>query len=221
MNLLLLVLVVAFITVVGGGIGYIVWLKTRPKKQTWKAQVWTLSEGVQKNKLDGKGKPIKDLALHDLKPYIIDTIELIIKPPGLEVYRLQKLNKPVPPVSAEIVDNFGVGERIVNVLYAQGSCTLLNKGYEKDIGKAVYDPVPADRINLLKGELAIKKSRLQSEKDILQAITPWIVAGITMLALIGIVYIVVQGMIEVSDSFNEGAEKPRSAKGVAGCETRH
>ena len=64
---------------------------------------------------------------------------------------------------------------------------------------------------MIKGEMAIRKDRLRKEKDILQAITPWIVAGICMLGLITIVYMTVDGYVEISEN-NERAAKYQSDK---------
>ena len=195
------------VLVIGGGLGYMFYLKTRPKKQTWKAKVYTISDAIKSEAINKQGKIVKKLALKDLKPYSLDIIEKIEKKPGITVYRLQKLNKPVPPIDAELVENWGLEHKEVHVLYAGGECTLLKKGYEDEIGTEIYEPMPTDRINLLSSHLALKKNRLQNEKDILQAITPWIVAGMTMLALVGIVYIVVAGLIEINERASVALEK--------------
>ena len=205
MNFILLFVVMFFVLALGGGLGYIIYIKTRPKKQTWEANVYTISDAVKTEVVNDKGKIIKKLELKDLQPYAIDIIEKIEDKNGT-LYKLQKLNKPTPPIEAKVIENWGT-KKVVNVLYAGGSCTLLNKGYENSIGTAVYDPLPADRINLITQDINIKTKRLTNEKDILQAITPWIVAGVTAIALVGITYIIISGLIEINDRATEALEQ--------------
>jgi len=66
--------------------------------------------------------------------------------------------------------------------------------------------MPLSRINMMKSEMAIRKDRLVKEKDILQAITPWIVAGMAMLTLVALFYLGVQGMVEISENLAEATE---------------
>ena len=68
----------------------------------------------------------------------------------------------------------------------------------------IFDPLPHSRVNLIKSEMAIRKDRLQKEKDVLQAITPWIVAGITVLGLVAVAYVVISGLIKISDNLGDG-----------------
>jgi hypothetical protein len=58
--------------------------------------------------------------------------------------------------------------------------------------------------------MAIRKDRLQKEKDILQAITPWIVTGICMLGLVAIAYVQINGFIEISDNLKVASEQMAS-----------
>lgn len=205
MNLIILGIVMFAVLSVGGGLGYLVWLKTRPKKMTWDAEIYTISDAIKQEVVNQDGKIIKKLCLQDLRPYAMDIIEKIDRK-GVTIYRLQKLGKPVPPIEADLIENWGSRKK-VNILYAGGSCTLLNKGYEAEIGKAVYDPMPADRINLLTQELTLKKQRLQQEKDILTAITPWIVGMMALVAIIGLCYIMVSGWVEINEKSNAALEK--------------
>jgi len=185
------------ITALGGGAAYFVWIKTRQKKETWIAKIYQLSEGVTlKN----------NLKLHDMKPYAEDVLEKIEKEPGITVYRLQKANRPTQEVHSNHVEYWGKGKSVVSVLYHKGSYTLLTKGYDADTGEVVFDPMPLSRINMMKSEMAIRKDRLVKEKDILQAITPWIIGGITLMTLVGLFYIGVQGMVEISENLKEAFE---------------
>ena len=95
-------------------------------------------------------------------------------------------------------------EAKVSVLWQKDGCTLLKKGYDDKTGQLIFDPLPHSRTNIIKGELTERKGRLQQEKDILQAITPWIVAAICMFGLIAITYVSISGFIEISENIEEG-----------------
>jgi hypothetical protein len=208
-NLVGLVIGTLVICAIGGGIGYLLWLKTRPKKETWYAKVYQLSEGVRQPQIKN-GKVVGSFTLQDLRPYAVDVLEKVEKEKGIIVYRLQKLNKSTPAVESDVVEYWGEGKKEVSVLMHKGGCTLLKKGYDKGCGEAIFDPLPHSRINLIKSEMAIRKDRLQKEKDILQAITPWIVTGICMLGLVAIAYVQINGFIEISDNLKVASEQMAS-----------
>lgn len=205
-NILGLVIATIVVMGLGGAGGYLIWIFTRPKKQTWSARVYQLGDGVREPIIDKKGKVISTLKLNDLKPYAIDVIEKINKAPGITIYRLQKLNKTTPSITADVVDYWGEKRKEVAVLLLKDSTTLLKKGYDKFTGEAIFRPLSYDRVNMMKSEMAIRKDRLQKQKDILQAITPWIVAGITILGLVAITYVLVQGYIEIVEKSNEAVK---------------
>lgn len=194
--------VTAGVTIVGGGIGYFLYLKTRPKKETWTAEVYQLGEGIRDPTIKD-GKVISELRLNDLRPYAQDTLEKVEKENGITLYRLQKLNKTTPAVTGDVVDYWGEGKKKVTVLMHKGGCTLLKKGYEKKSGEIIFNPLPHSRINIIKGEMSIRKDRLQKEKDILVAITPWVIAGICMLGLIAIAYVEIEGFIKISENIKD------------------
>lgn len=208
-NIIGIIVGTLIVAIIGGAIGYWVWLKTRTPKETWSAKVYQLGEGVREPKLDDDGNIISELKLQDLKPYARDVLEKVEKAHGIVVYRLQKLNKSTPAVEGDVAEYWGEGYKEVAVLYQKSGCTLLKKGYDKKTGEIIFDPLPYSRINLIKNEMAIRKDRLQSEKDILQAITPWIVTGICMLGLLALGYILISGFIEMSEKL-ENAEKIRA-----------
>jgi len=208
-NLIGLVIATFVVCVVGGIGGYFIWVKTRPKKEIWHARVYQLSDGVRAPRI-AKGEVVSNLRLQDLRPYAQDILEKVEKEKGIIVYRLQKLNKTTPAVESDVVEYWGEGKKEVSVLLHKGGCTLLMKGYDKKSGEAIFDPLPHSRINLIKSEMAIRKDRLQKEKDILQAITPWIVAGICMLGLVAIAYVQVDGFIKVSEKLELASQNMAS-----------
>lgn len=222
---LLGVIIVSFIVFsVGGGLGYVIWLRTRPKKQTWTAMVWQLGEGIRIPKLlkEGvkqvKGQPLAKsevdsaLQLKDLKPYARDTLEKIEKGVGSTIYQLQKMKKVTPAVEGDTVEYWGTDKKIVNVLFDKGECTLLKKGYDIKTGEQIFEPMPHSKVNLIKSEIMTRKSRLKEEKDILQAIAPWIVTGICIIGLVAMTYILGDAGIEMSENLEKASENMAAIK---------
>jgi len=204
-NVIGIVIVTLIVSGLGGAGAYLIWRYTRPPKITWKAKVYQLGEGIKPPIKDAKGEIISDLQLSDLRPYTVDVLEKIEKDPGITVYRLIKLNKVTPAVTNDCVDYWGDKNKEVSILLDKGSCTLLKKGYDRTSG-VVFNPLSHSRINMIKGEMAIRKDRLRKEKDILQAITPWIVAGICMMGLVAIMYIGGNAAITMSENNKEAIQ---------------
>ena len=87
----LIFLAVMFIVVVlGGGLGYLLFFKSRPKSQHWIAKCYQISDGIRPPIKDKDGKIILDIKLNDLVPYTMDKIVKIERKSGT-TYRLQKL----------------------------------------------------------------------------------------------------------------------------------
>ena len=199
---------------IGGGVAYYIWLKTRQKKQIWNARIYQLGEGVRKeHKLDD-GKIIKTIPLNDIQPYMKDTLEKVEREPGITVYKLQRLNRTTQEVDSGLVESWGDKDQWVDILFHKGSFTLLKKGYDKLSGQVIFNPMPMSRINMMKGEMAIRKDKLLKEKDILQAITPWIVAGMSLLALVALFYLGVQGMVQISENLAEATDNVAYSTGT-------
>ena len=211
-NIIVLIVVTFIVTLIGGGGAYLLWLKTRPKKIFWVAKCYQVGEGVKPLKVKN-GKPISGFKLNDLKPYIKDTLERVEQAHGIVIYKLQRLNMTTNAVTADMVDVWGDRYKEVNVLIQGDTATLLKKGYDKGAGAVIFQPMPRERIELIKSEIQIKKDRLRKEKDVLQAITPWIVAGICMLGLISIVYFIGDAQVKSAEHYSK-AEELSSAKQV-------
>lgn len=207
MGILSIIVISAIVAVVGGGGGYLIWIFTRPKKQTWNAKVYQLGKGVREPLTDKKGNIISDLKIQDLIPYSKDVLFKVDKEHGTTYYELQKLKKTTPAPEDGTVDYWGKGKREVSVLYQKDGCTLLRKGYDKTTGEVIFDPLPHSRVNIIKGEMGLRKDRLHSSKDILTAITPWIIAGICIVGLIGISYIQSEAYIKVSENLKTVMEE--------------
>jgi len=206
-NILGIVITTLVILGVGGGGMYLIWLMTRPKKITWKAEVYQLGEGVKPPVKDKTGKVISNYLLSDLRPYTKDVVEKVEKDPGITIYNLVKLKKSVPAVTNDCVDYWGEKDKRVRVLVHEDSCTLLTSGYDRRTGTLVFRPLPHDRINMIKTEMAMRKDRMKKEKDILTAITPWIVVGIGMMGLVAITYFLADAYIEINDKLIVSQEK--------------
>jgi len=207
MGLLGIVVIVAIVTIVGGGGGYLFWVFTRPKKQTWIAKVYQLGKGVREPIKDKKGNILSELKLQDLIPYAKDILHKVDKEYGTTFYELQKLKKTTPAPEDGTVEYWGKKKKEVSVLYQKDGCTLLKKGYDKITGEEVFDPLPHSRVNIIKGEMGLRKNRLHAKKDILEAISPWIVAGIVIMGLIGIAYIQSEAYIKVSENLKTVMEE--------------
>lgn len=201
-NLLMLIAITAAVTIIGGGFGYLIWLKTRPKKEIWNAKIYQLGEGIREP-IVHRGKVVSKLKLQDLRPYAKDILEKLEKKHGVVIYRLKKLNKTVPAVEGGAVEYWGANDKEVSVLFTKSGCTLMKKGFDKVTGDEIFDPLPHSRINLMKEEMLIRKERYEKEKDVLQAITPWVIAGICIIGLVAIAYIMISGFSEISEKMGD------------------
>lgn len=204
-------IVLFVIIAIGGGVGYWIWVASRPKKVTWDAWVYQVGDGliekIKKAKAISKklGKRLPDIkyVLSDLKPYTRDIIEKIDKKTGATHYWLQKLKKPTPVVTADCVEVWGQNKKYVRVLFQEDSCTLLKSGYDRITGTVLFRPMPHDRINMIKTELAERKERIENTKDVLAAITPWVVIGVAMLGLVTMTYFIAQTGVKLADTMAE------------------
>jgi hypothetical protein len=190
---------------IGGGIGYFFWISSRPKKMIWNAKVYQVGDGVIPPDKDEKGNNIREYMLSDLKPYAMDIIERIDKKSGATYYWLQRMKKAVPVVTADCVEIWGK-DKLVNVLLEGDTTTLLKSGYDRKLGQKIFKPMPHDRINMIKTEIEERKARIQDSKDILAQIAPFVTIGISMLALVCIVYLSVQGAVKITEMNNAGAD---------------
>jgi len=200
-NIVILFVICFVVFGIGGGFGYLIWLRTRPKKETWNAKVYIMGEGVRKPVIDKKTGKVSSLRLNDLKPYSLDIAEKIEREPGITIYRLQKLDKVLPPIEGDVVDYWGKGNREISVLYHNGQCSIISKGYDQQVGERIFRPMSQSKINLIKSEMALRKERLQKPKDILQAITPWIVTGIWAFAFVAMTYLMITGFVNIGESY--------------------
>lgn len=204
MNFLLLGIVLFIVLAIGGGVGYFIWISSRPKKMTWKAKVYQLGEGIMPP-IKEKGIVVANLRLADLIPYTQDVVEKIDKKDGSTNYWLQKMKKAVPVVTADCVEVWGQNNKWVSILLEGDTCTLLKKGYDKRTGQIIFTPLSHDRLNMIKTETEERCARIENTKDILAQITPFIVVAIAMLGLVTIVYFQVQGVIKTAEIQENGA----------------
>ena len=205
MNILIQSILVTFVVgVVGVAVFYFFWLKTRPKKQTWPAEVYALGKGttIAKNKY---GKKL--IRLQDLRPFATDVLEKVKSDDGRSwVYRLQKLGKICVAPAEDCIEKWGKDKTRVSVLLKDSGATVMRKTYNKTSGDMIFDPLPNSRANIIMSEMALRTGRLQEKKDILAAISPWIVAGVCMLGLVAIAYVEIEGIVRTSDNAVKIAE---------------
>lgn len=219
MGLLTIILITAVVTIVGGGLGYFLFMRTSAKKIAWTAFCFQLGEGVRDAKVDARsGKSLSELKLQDLRPYMKDVLVRIDKPHARTVHKLERLNMTTNAVNADMVDVWSAQDKYVHVLVHGDTATILKKGYDKETGNIIFQPMPRERMDLIKSEILIKKDRLKREKDILQAITPWIVAGICILGLVTITYFITNSHLKASD-VQAAADKYSADQALKAAET--
>jgi len=81
-------------------------------------------------------------------------------------------------------------------------------GYDDRTGQKIYNPVPYDRINQAKDEMLDSISKYEhTHKDILQAILPYVAIIGAFVMIFGIAYLMTNGMITMSDTLNQIADK--------------
>lgn len=199
-NVLSIFLTVLIVSGLGGGLAYIVWLKTRRPKETYRARVYQLSGAVRTWKKENGA-----LRLEDLKEYRTDTIDKITQGKQV-VYRLQGLNLPVPYIESRLAERWG-NERWVSVLVNNGQATLLDKGFDIESGKALFRPIPVDDTNLIIQQSQMRKDRNRESKGLLQSVMPWIGFGIIIMGTIAIVAIVVGGLKDINEKNTAALER--------------
>lgn len=203
------ILITVAVTVVGGSIGYFIWLQLRPKKETWVAEIWGVSDTFQGYPRDEQGRIIQKIRLKDMVMLGLDTLEKVTKK-GQTIYRLQKIKRTTPPV--ETGTTYRRGNKVcVQILKFGETYTLFKRGYSEDIGKAVIKPLPYSTINQIETNIIEKESRNEKDKTVWEAVTPFIVTGIMAMSLVACAYFMGGAFIKISKSFqqsmNEVADK--------------
>lgn len=202
MSLLMVILITSVISFFSIGLGYFLFLKLSTKKQTWKAKVYQMSEGVKPPLRDNKGNILSTIELHDLIPFCEDIIEKIDREHGCTVYRLQKINKSVNEVTADIVENWGPGKREVCVLLQDNTATLLKRGYDNN-GRMIFEPLPREDIELIKSDMAIHKEKIRAQKNVWAAIAPYITIVASLITLVAAIYIISSAFIELGEQIQD------------------
>jgi len=67
------------------------------------------------------------------------------------------------------------------------------------------------KVRGIKTEIIERHNRLKDDKDLLAAVTPWIVAGIIIVGLIAVSWITTEGYIKIANSNRGAAEDNRIA----------
>jgi hypothetical protein len=200
MKTLIIAIVIMFLVLgFSAGLGYFIWLKTRPKKVNYLAKIYQLGKGVSITKNKKTGELEDNLLLRDLIPYGEDVLQKQESNAGMHIWKLLKLDKVVNEPNACDVEYWGKEKKEVSILYDHGDCYILSKGYDDNTGQKIVKPLSIDRVNTIKSEIIEKKDRIKKNKDILEAISPWITAIVITLGLIGITYILMSGLLEINE----------------------
>jgi len=206
MNILGLILSTIGVGVVAIIIANFIWTKTRKKKKTWNARIWMVGEGIRKYKVDSSGDKMSNIKLSDLRPYAKDILVKEELDKGITSYHLMTLNKSCPAVTSDVEHSWGKGEKEVNVLFDGDSCTLLKNGYDRSTGEAIWQPLSYDRINSLKNDIEIRRSRIRKNKDILMALMPYITIVMALMVILGFGYFAFDTTTKVSKEITKQEE---------------
>lgn len=196
------------IIIIGGG--YFLWIKTRPKSISWKADVYIEGGGKLEDITDFKGKLIEgQMQMKGLRPYTQDVIERVEMGQGKVVYKLVKLNRTTPQINEDCVDYWGADNKRVAVLIKGETCTLLRKGFNPaadEKGNLVFDPMPYEKINMITNQMAIKRDNIFKEKDILAAVLPYVAVVASVIGLVAIGWVMGSSYVDMSENFKEAQE---------------
>ena len=196
----------AIIAMIVFGVGYWIWMFTRPKKQTWKARIYRITDGTKILK-DKEGNILNPNELNDLQAFTKDIIEKQDKGKGVEVYFLQKMKKSLPPVTAECVEYWSDKDKEVPVLYNGEGYTLLKRSYDKKAGQAIFNPIPYDRMTMIANQIVTRKERINKKsKDLLTALAPYFLAVMIFIALVSIGYFASNAFVKISDNQVKAAD---------------
>lgn len=214
METMSLLIAIAVVVLVGGGGAVFLYLKSRPKVQSWNAYVYQLGEGKRDLTKIIDNKTVSHLTLKDLIPYAEDILVKKDIDVGKTVYELKSLGISTNPVNADDVKVWGT-KKIVHVLIHKGTATILKTGYDVDSGEIIFSPLPREQIELVQSQIILQMSRLKKDKNTLAALTSWVVVGISMIALVAVAYFMGQGVIKSSeinaDAFKLMAEKNKES----------
>jgi len=190
-----------------GGAGYLIYIKSRSKKQKWTAYIYQLGAGVrEENYKDKNGKILGNLKLKDLKPYAKDVLVKEQLAHGVTTHTLKRLGITTNTVTADMVEVWGK-EKFVRVLIVENTATILKVGYDKDFGETVFRPEKREKVEHMTSEMNLQNERYKPEKDILTAISPWIIALIICGTLLGSIYIGGEAGVKISDNIAKSNEQ--------------
>ena len=204
-NIFAIVGVTLGVCILGIAGGYFIWFKSRPSKMTWTAEVYQAGEGIKPFVKDQDGCIISKVHRSEIKAYTRDVIEKIEKGQST-IYQLVKMKKTVPAVTNDCVDYWGPKDKRVAVLLEGDTCTLMKKGYDRTASEVLFHPMQHDRINMIKSEIALRKDRNHSKKDILVAISPWVITALCMITLMGIAYTIGGSYVEISENLKDSVK---------------
>lgn len=208
-----LIFVISFVLFsIGGGFGWLLWYKAKPKARTWIARCYQLSDGVVTRSVLKNGEPTNyKIRLKDMKPYTIDVLKKLTRKTDT-VYKLVRQNLTTGAVTADMVDNWGKDKLEVNVLINGDSATLMKKSFDYELGEMVFRPVDRERMEMIKSEMTIQTARYEEKKSQLLSALPWIAVGFIAMALIAVAYFQADVWIKTGDRMVTISENAKVAQ---------
>jgi len=206
LGLLLVTTVPMIIAVIGG---YFLWVKLRPKKMSWVAFIYKQSDA--KFRTGQNDKNVGGLTLNNLDFYGRDVVVRDEASRGRILFRLVSLNKTVPEPTPECVRYIPKVGRVVDVLLKGETCTLLRAGYDASAGVKVWNPLPYDTYTALKNDMSIQLERIQSRKDLLAQLAPYVVMILGFMVVMGLGYMGSSGMIKIAEENGKATEMQSDA----------
>lgn len=182
------------------GIGYWFYIKSRPKKETYHAEIYE-EVGKVSPLFDNDGKQVDCIPINSLKLVSIDVIDKIEVGKGLSPYRLVKANESISEIRGEHLTNMPDGKRKVHVLKKGVSYTLMTYGTDP-VGRLVFRPLPYSVSTMLLHNYHLKKTRNQDTKDHVKMLLALAMVITVMFGMIGMAYFLGQAWMKSAEQIN-------------------
>jgi len=213
MSWLFTLVIVFAIIIIGIGLGLFIYSKVKPKRETWSAVIYHLSKARIQDFTNEKGEVVERSSLTKLVPTGID---LLIY--DGQDYKLRDANLTVAGVDADSLNDFrnvvpnkkgGKYSRFVEILVDEGSATILKNGYDIDLGRKIWLPMPYDRAASNSADYRAKTLRYQETMSNWLKALPWIGVILMVVAIMVVGVTLSQAFVKVGTTLGEEVEQLR------------